>query len=203
MPAHAEVTYVRMPNASQLDASNPAAWEQITCGHCGTRVSAAVVAFINMEVNVRWLRCTADGCGLGLVAVDSSLYPSGLPLRNIDGLPSEVRDAYNEARRCFSVEAYTGSELLCRKILMHVAVEKGATEGADFSSYLKYLADAGYITPPMEPWVALIREHGNRSTHDIAPPERNRAASTLSFTEQMLRSIYEMAYLANKFAPDA
>ncbi|EEF78683.1 hypothetical protein MDMS009_2856 [Methylophaga thiooxydans DMS010] len=34
------------------------------------------------------------------------------------------------------VNAYTAAELICRKILMHVAADKGADEGKSFAAYL-------------------------------------------------------------------
>jgi len=40
---------------------------------------------------------------------------------------------------------------------MHVAVEKGAKEGESFAGYLAFLEQQGYVTPPMKPWVEVIR----------------------------------------------
>jgi Domain of unknown function (DUF4145) len=98
-----------------------------------------------------------------------------------------------------SVNAYTSSELICRKILMHVAVEKGAQEGDSFSTYLDYLEQKDYITATMKPWVDLIRQHGNVSTHRLAAADRARAESTTMFTAELLRIVYEMPYIASKY----
>ena len=95
--------------------------------------------------------------------------------------------------------AFTASELLCRKILMHIAVEKSAPEGESFVFYLDYLERAGYITPPMKVWVNAIRANGNESTHAIAAPSKDRAESTVMFTAELLRLTYEMEFLAGKF----
>lgn len=51
---------------------------------------------------------------------------------DLSGLPDDVHDLYDEARLCTSTGAYTSAVLTCRKILMHVAVEKGASEGENF-----------------------------------------------------------------------
>jgi hypothetical protein len=98
-----------------------------------------------------------------------------------------------------SVNAYTACELLCRKILMHVAVDKGGKEGESFATYLTYLQNAGYITPSMKGWVDLIRQHGNKATHEIDPPDSKRAEGTLMFTGELLRVIYEMEHLASQY----
>jgi hypothetical protein len=44
----------------------------------------------------------------------------------------------------------------------------------------------------MKPWVDLIRQHGNESTHELPAPEERRAESTLVFTAHLLKSVYEM-----------
>lgn len=98
-----------------------------------------------------------------------------------------------------SASAFTGAELLCRKILMNIAVEKGAAVGGTFASYLDYLEDQRYITPGMKSWVDLIRRHGNLATHELEPPERSRAEATLVFTAELLRIIYEMDYYAKNY----
>jgi hypothetical protein len=100
----------------------------------------------------------------------------------LEGLPEDVNEAYEEARRCFSVNAFTASEVLCRKILMHVAVDKGAKEGATVASYIDYLTSQGYVTPPMLDWVKLIKDHGNEVNHRLKFSGRSRAEGTLYFT---------------------
>lgn len=100
-----------------------------------------------------------------------------------------------------SINAFTASELICRKILMHVAVDKGAKEGEPFNTYLEALESLGYITPPMRTWVDLIRKHGNDSTHKLEPPDKVRAESTVMFTAELLRIIYEMDHMASKYVP--
>ena len=186
------------------DGSTGESWWPYTCGHCGNQVSGAVVASaiesFHGNVAVRWLQC--PHCHDGAVSTaDGSVYPGTLFGPSLQGLPPETEGAYNEARMCFSINAFTATELMCRKILMHVAVDKGASEGATFASYIDHLQELGYITPPMEGWVTLIKTHGNRAAHDISPSTSERAKSTLLFTVQLLRSAYEMGFIAAQFAP--
>ena len=98
-----------------------------------------------------------------------------------------------------SVNAFTAAELICRTILMHVAVDKGAPEGESFAAYLAFLETHGYVTPPMKGWVDLIRMHGNASTHKLASPDKTRAESTTMFTAELLRLVYEMDFMAKKY----
>lgn len=187
------------------DGSSNDGWETYVCGHCGTKVSGAVVSSYgwqdsatNKYIN-KWLLCTH--CSKPSAKLNHTLFPSNPFGPPLSGLPVEVNASYQEARRCMEVNAYTAAELICRKILMHVAVDKGAKEGDSFAAYLTYLEAQGYVTPPMKGWVNLIRQHGNKSTHKLEAPEKNRAESTVMFTAELLRLTYEMEYMANKFSP--
>lgn len=171
-----------------------------TCGHCNTNVCGIVVAKYYYGHTVNWVLCT--NCGYGSAVNDGRLFPEASFGPVIGGLPEPIREAYEEARNCMSVGAYTASELICRNVLMYVAVQKGAKEGESFSSYLSFLAQEGYVTPPMRKWVDLIRENGNKSAHDLEQPDRTRAESTVSFTAELLRLTYEMEHLANRYVTD-
>jgi hypothetical protein len=184
----------------RYDGSTSDAWFAFVCGHCGREVSGAVVALASENGLTRWLQCPI--CGEGSVEDSKGVISPGAPIGpDIDGLPPEVAEAYQEARRCMSVGAFTASELVCRKILMHIAVDKGAAEGEAFASYLSHLEAQGYVTPPMRRWVDQIRSHGNESTHRLARPSRERAEGTLMFTAELLRLTYEMDQLASRYAP--
>jgi hypothetical protein len=51
----------------------------------------------------------------------------------------------------------------------------------------------------MKEWVDLIRQHGNKSTHKLDSPEKERAESTVMFTAELLRLVYEMAFMAKRY----
>lgn len=190
---------------SRNDGSTKDGWETYTCGYCGTTVSGAVVARYDWQdpatnrYSNKWLLCTH--CTKPSAKINNTVFPGSPFGPNIQGLPPEVGESYSEARRCMEVNAYTAAELICRKILMHVAADKGAKEGESFAAYLTYLEANGYVTPPMKGWVDLIRQHGNKSTHKLDAPEKERAQSTVMFTAELLRLVYEMEYMANKFTP--
>ncbi|MGW3613753.1 DUF4145 domain-containing protein [Micromonospora sp. NPDC005163] len=127
------------------------------------------------------------------------MSPATVEGEPVDGLPDEVATAYEESRQTAGSGAYTSCELMCRKILMHVAADKGAPEGKSFVEYVDYLGSTGYVTPPMRPWLDLIRTHGNHSTHRLEAASRERALNTLAFTTQLLRLVYEMDYRARQY----
>ncbi len=180
------------------DGTTDDAWSAYVCGHCGTKVSGAVVARFHGG-NTYWLMCPE--CERGSVYTNGKIFPGVAFGPTLQGLPKDVAESYEEARRCMSVNAFTASELICRKILMHVAADKGAKEGEAFGAYLTHLESAGYITPPMKKWVDLIRKHGNDSTHRLEPPDKTRAESTVMLTAELLRVVYEMEHMASKYVP--
>lgn len=186
------------------DGGDEESWHTYVCGYCGTKVSGAVISSYEWSErrdnnHIKWLLCT--NCALGSVWVSGYQYPGVLFGPEIEGLPEDVSAAYDEARSCMSVNAHAAAELVCRRILVHVAVEKGSKEGLTFTAYLSHLEAEGYITPPMKVWVELIRKHGNKSTHELEAPSRQRAESTVMFTAELLRLVYEMNHMASRFGP--
>jgi DNA-directed RNA polymerase subunit RPC12/RpoP len=186
-----------MANFDELSYPRPADYADYTCGHCGRRVGGFIIAHRNYDY---WLMC--PHCDAGTIVNTSYTYSFQYPQipygPDLEGLPERIEEAYNEVRRSMSARAFVGAELLCRRILMHVAVDKGATEGETFVSYIDHIENQGFITPPMKPWVDLIRQHGNEATHTLDEPDEERAKHTVDFTAELLRIVYTMDHQAKK-----
>jgi hypothetical protein len=185
-------------------ATYPIVWQNVvqlpatlyTCGFCGASVAP----------DKGW-HAVQRGAGATRVA---SIYICHLcqgptfidPLaRRFPGAPfgEEVKDItddgvatmYEEARRATAASAYTAAVLCCRKVLMHVAVEKGAKPGQSFVSYVEHLATTGYIPPGAKEWVDHIRTKSNEANHEIVVMSSADAEELLSFTEMLLKVVYE------------
>ncbi len=78
---------------------------------------------------------------------------------------------------------------------MNIAVQEKAPEGLKFIEYVTYLSDHGYVPPNGKHWVDHIRKKGNEATHEIAVMAVNDAKELLTFTEMLLRFIYEFPKL--------
>ena len=74
---------------------------------------------------------------------------------------------------------------------MNIAVEQGAAEGQRFIEYVDFLSKEGYIPPNGKHWVDHIRKKGNEATHEISIMKNDDAKEILTFTEMLLRFIYE------------
>ena len=122
-------------------------------------------------------------------------YQTPKPLlgRSISKIPDEdISALYQEARGCTSVGAYTGCVMICRKILMNLAVKEGALEGESFVSYVNYLFENGFVPPKGKTWVDAIRKRGNNANHEISLMKEKDANLMLHFVEGLLRFNYEL-----------
>jgi hypothetical protein len=110
-------------------------------------------------------------------------------------VPQELNTLYEEARACTSANAFTAAVLICRKMLMNIAVQERAPEGGKFIDYVNHLADKGYVPPNGKHWVDHIRKRGNEATHEIALMSETDAKELVGFVEMLLRFIYEFPNL--------
>jgi hypothetical protein len=90
-----------------------------------------------------------------------------------------------------TVNSFTSAVLTCRKLLMHIAVEKGAPIGKSFLDYVEYLADKHYVPPDGMGWVDQIRKKGNEANHEIKIMSRDDAEELIEFSEMLLKIVYE------------
>lgn len=98
---------------------------------------------------------------------------------------------YNEARWAYSGASYTAVVLCCRKLLMHLAVTKGAEEGLSFVKYVDFLDSNHFVPPGARSWVDKIRTKGNEANHQIVIMTEPEAQEMLSFCEMLLKILYE------------
>ena len=124
--------------------------------------------------------------------------PAPILGEDVAPLPDDVAAAYLEARQSTKVQAFTSAVLMCRKILMHAAVQSGAKAGDSFVNYVEHLSAAGYIPPNGKVWVDKIRQKGNEANHEIVLMTREDAQDILTFTGMLLKFMYEFPSKAAK-----
>jgi hypothetical protein len=116
----------------------------------------------------------------------------GVPYGNaVKHLPDDIGQLYEEARSCMAGAAPTAAALCCRKILMHVAVERKAQEGKSFQHYVDYMDANHYIPAGAKAWVDQIRTKGNEANHEIKISTRKEGEEIVDFTEMLLKVIYD------------
>ena len=151
-----------------------------------------VIAAAEPGYERRWLLCPE--CGRGSVENDNVMLPPQQSFPAINGLSVDISALYDEARASFDARAYTGCEILCRKILMAVAIDKGAEEDKKFAQYVDHLSSEGCITPPLIHMAATIKDSGNRAAHEIDASDRERSRRSMVFTRRILDTVYGIEY---------
>ncbi|MBT2495073.1 DUF4145 domain-containing protein [Microbacterium sp. ISL-59] len=170
------------------------AYARGTCPSCGA-LQFIVIAVTKNRDRI-WLRCIS--CKLAIAVNEGIASPAQKPLRVPAGLPGEEAKVWDEIRECLGVGAYTAAVMLCRKLLMHVAVAHGlpAKDGKDrapnFTQCVDHLVVEGIVTKRMEPWIDRIREVGNEANHEISPVGKDAALDVATFTQKLLELAYEM-----------
>lgn len=165
-------------------------WE---CGYCGNKVASR---------EGWWQRDPRVGQSVGEMRIcpqcnGPTFFYSNVQMPGashgspVNHLPPEIAQLYEEARAASSANAPTATVMCCRKILMHVAVDKGAEEGASFQDYVNYLNDKHYIPAGASVWVDKIRDWGNEANHEIKLKTAIDATKAIDFTEMLLKVVYE------------
>jgi hypothetical protein len=180
------------------------AW-QYNCGHCASLVSSdkGWAAVNNRQVYI------CPGCDtptfvqpdLVIKGSNRQYPPPPLPGLRVNDLPDDVKRIWNEIRRCLYHSSPTSAVLLSRKLLMHVAVNLGATAGENFCTYVDHLVNGHYSPPNSHPWVDKIRVLGNTSNHEIVMNTNEDAEMLVKFLELLLKNIYESQAMVAAITP--
>jgi hypothetical protein len=172
----------------------PLAPAKYVCGYCGLNVGPDRGTFTERSPDAaqRFIYFCSN-CGQPTYFdTTGRQYPGAKFGDNVAHLPEDVEKLYEEARRCLSSQAYTPAVLACRKILMNVSVALGAKSGEPFVTYVQFLADNGYVPPKGKHWVDHIRKKSNEANHEIALMAKSDAEQLITFSEMMLKFIYEL-----------
>ncbi|MFE5430259.1 DUF4145 domain-containing protein [Peribacillus simplex] len=185
------MTY-RLPGSWQN--TNDTGGISYNCGYCGS-VTAPVKGYYCVSSGYEYgqiLICPNCNKPTYIQEQTKEQIPGNLIGEDIEHLPENIEQLYNEARKCLSVNASTSTVLSCRKLLMNISVTKGAEEGKSFAFYVSYLENNHFIPPGSKEWVDHIRKKGNEATHEIPSIDKADATELLEFTEMLLRFVYEM-----------
>ena len=159
------------------------------CGYCGKDVGPDQ-AYYDSEARYRRIYICPH-CDRPTYYDGATQTPGAAYGNDVDDVPEDVNNLYGQARLCMSVSSHTSAILTCRKILMHIAVEKGAPVGKSFLDYVQYLADNHYVPPDGSGWVDHIRKKGNEANHKIVIMGQEDAKNLIDFIEMLLKTIYE------------
>lgn len=169
-----------------------------TCYNCGEKVLSNEGYYADgrmFDEGDKGRIYICHNCKVPTYFILGNQIPGAIYGMEVNYLPDDINIAYTEARKCFSVDAFTSSVLCCRKILMSIACEKGADEGKKFEYYVDYLNTNSYIPPNGREWVDRIRKLGNQATHKLEMKSKEDAELAITFTSMLLKFIYEFPKL--------
>ncbi|WP_260601938.1 DUF4145 domain-containing protein [Enterococcus faecalis] len=177
------------------------------CGYCGNRVSSLLGLPLVRKSEQRidsYYQDDQSGiyicthCQMPSFFWDDIQIPGHVMGNNVKGISDELSSLYDEARNSYSVGAYTGVVLLCRKLLMNISVELGAEPNKKFIEYVDYLNDKNYISANSRGWVDKIRTTGNEATHETVIKTETDASNLIKFCEMIMVTNFEYPNLFNE-----
>ncbi|MFP2959426.1 hypothetical protein ACLEPN_16695 [Myxococcus sp. 1LA] len=106
--------------------------------------------------------------------------PPPLPDEDLPFLPEAVQSFYEDARRCFAVKAFAGTEQLCRKLMLHIIDTSNARESSKATSRNTnaFMEDA------------RARIVMDEASLELTPATAANAEASLVLTASMLRMLY-------------
>ena len=172
---------------------------QYTCGHCGEKICSHIGFHHHSDHQYKIYLC--HFCDKPTYFSNKEQVPGPMIGAEVKGVPEDIVGLYKEARQSYSVNAYTAAVMACRKLIMHIAVSKGAAEGLRFIEYVEFLNTNHFIPPDGKDWVDHIRSKGNEANHEIKIMPQSDAEDLILFIEGLLKFIYEFPSRVKKTTP--
>lgn len=156
------------------------------CGYCAATVGSATGYFHGKAMLAIYI---CPNCGYPtLLGQDSVQIPGPMAGEHVKIGDADVERVYEEARRCMTVDAYSATVMLCRVLLMHIAVEHGAKPGLTFAGYVGAIETEGLIPQKYgKLWLDKVRKLGNAQNHDLPPSTKEDAELALKFLGFLLK----------------
>lgn len=160
--------------------------EPYICGYCGDVVTSLTGFYEDRLPRRRIYICphcegpttfVGDCPDAGFVAPDV-----------LANYTEDVAALYREACNCMAAKADIGAVLCARKLVMNIAISKGADKGTSFLSCIDFLVDRGLVPSDCQEQVQRIRDKCEEADHDISELSRSDASDLLSFAQALLNS---------------
>ena len=126
-------------------------------------------------------------------------------VRNIDKVPEQVADDYEEAAGCLISGHYKAAAAMARRAVQGTCIDLGAKPGATLYGQIDDLQAQGHITKRLAELAHKIRVLGNDAAHpgkdglDIVTAEE--AKQTVDFLEHMLQHVFHPRRLGGPGLP--
>lgn len=192
-----KMEYISKDNKFAWDMADNILERGYVCGYCGSNTSSVKGMPLSEYNGISYHQNDNIGiyicshCELPSFFWNGGQVPGYKFGNEVSGISDNLAQLYNEARDCFSVNAYTGVVLLCRKLLMNISIELGAKSDQKFIEYVDYLDNNNYISVNSRGWVDRIRKVGNEATHRAEIKSKEDATNLIKFCEMIMKMNFE------------
>ncbi|MEA5507367.1 DUF4145 domain-containing protein [Halotia wernerae UHCC 0503] len=93
------------------------------------------------------------------------LYPKHNKLINSE-IPISIKNAFDEALRCFENGIFTACVIMCRKTIEGICKEHNV-ENKNLKAQLIVMKEQGLIDQNLFDWADMLRLYGNDAAHDL------------------------------------
>jgi predicted metal-binding protein len=168
------------------------------CGGCARRTHARIIARGQDDITGNFLfwcycNCGQPTCISRSADSETSLqWPRPGEFKVGVNWPPDLIRLFSEAAISFAGNAFTAASLVCRKILMAVAVDQGAADGGNFTLYVDYITNTILNYPKAKHAIDAIRKIGNEATHKIQFVDHADARRSLRICQYVLDAVYDL-----------
>ena len=149
-------------------------------------------------INVQWWIGICNFCKEPVFVKNQGeiVYPNPLPTPSDQSIPDHIRTDLDEAKQCFSVNAFRACAVMARRAIQSAVMDKGASKGT-LVAQINELEAQGEITRDLKEWATAVRWVGNDAAHpNKEPVGKDDAEAVLKLAEQFLNVIYVTPALA-------
>jgi len=127
------------------------------------------------------------------------VYPTSLPSPTDQRIPEHIKRDIDEAKLCFSVNAYRACAVMARRAIQNACIDKGANRSKKLYEQIEELKNEGIITNHIKEWADLVRWVGNDAAHpDSQEVTKEDAEDVLKLAEQFMNVIYVTPAIARE-----
>jgi hypothetical protein len=141
----------------------------------------------------KWWIGLCNACHMPVLVKNGGdkIYPHPLPEPSDRRIPDEIRNDLDEAKICFSVNAYRACAVMARRAMQSTCIDKGAKKER-LADQIGELMEMGVITKDIKDWADVVRWVGNDAAHPSKKDDFGKKDSedVLELATQLLHVIY-------------
>lgn len=189
----------------------------VYCPHCGkytsverliTTTSTTIgnrpvtfpTSWYNSKIKKSWWMAKCNSCEGVMLVLDEGevIYPTPQPSPTDVRIPEIIKCDIQEAKKCFSVSAFSATVVMARRAVESICIDKGANKGNPLHKQIEEIRQKGIITEDLKEWATEVRYTGNTGAHAGMQPTRQDAESILHLAEQFAHVIYVLPEMAKE-----